>query len=1064
MAAWMPMPASAQEAGVFLPRPEQNQPVAVSADRAQHWQQGTYDVWLLEGHCQVSQGTTHVRGPQAVLWIDNADSNRPGQPSLIIAYFERNDGEPISLENIAPEVGTHPPADASATSIPFPPHTSGRIEAPDWFGRFVTGSRINLQLPLAGTEPAEKPPIVARGLARFAPPPAERVAIAAQPASHLDRAVQPAQFAPPTLPVPQTVPAPGPDVPSRANFRRVQIFGRSEGMGPNFESSSLNGETALVFSGGVNVVIQGLSVEGLPEAVGPLGDIDIETDRAVIWTRGIDPRNPNQLTQQNELPLEIYLEGNIVFRQGDRIVYADRMFYDVRRQLGIILNAEMLTPLPPLDGRQYQGLVRLRAGSLRQLDESRFVAQDAFVTTSRLEEPSYHFASQTITFQDNQRTAVDPITGMPIVDPFSGQSVVDHQQHAESQNNFLYVSGVPVFWWPTLATDLEKPSYFIDNVRIRNDSIFGFQTLFELDAFQLLGMEPTEGVEWDLNLDWLSKRGLGFGTGVEYHRDRFFSIMGPTDGRADLWFIDDGGIDNLGRDRRNVVPEEKFRGRAFWNHRQQLVGGLLDDWTVQAEVGWISDRNFLEQYYEREWDENKDQLTGVRLKRLFDNQSLSIEANGRLNDFFTQTQWLPRADHYLLGQPLLGDQLTWFAHSQAAYADIGIATKATNTTDWTLLPWEEDSAGLPVSGAGERLVTRQEIDYPLDLAPFKVVPYALGELAHWGEDIQGDAIERAYGQLGVRASMPFWAVDPTVRDPLFNLNGLAHKVVFDAEAFYADANQDFNEFPLYDELDDDSIEEFRRRLFFSPFGGNLAGVYAIPGPPSFINPKFDPRFYALRSGMQSWVTSPSTEIADDLSAVRLGMRHRLQTKRGPFGHERIVDWMTFDSNATWFPQDERDNFGQPLGLADYDFRWHLGDRFSILSDGAADFFGDGLRTASIGTLLTRPEHGNAYLGFRTIDGVVQANIITATLNYRMSAKWIGSASTMIDLGTPGNVSESFYFSRIGESLIATLGANYNESKDNVSVSFLVEPRFLPTLNVTRRTGIYIPPAGAYGLE
>ena len=88
------------------------------------------------------------------------------------------------------------------------------------------------------------------------------------------------------------------------------------------------------------------------------------------------------------------------------------------------------------------------------------------------------------------------------------------------------------------------------------------------------------------------------------------------------------------------------------------------------------------------------------------------------------------------------------------------------------------------------------------------------------------------------------------------------------------------QFPLYDELDDDSIEEFRRRLFFAPFGGGLAGVYYIPGAPSFIDPKFDPRFYALRSGLQGWVTSPSTEIADDLAAVRMGMRHRLQTKRG----------------------------------------------------------------------------------------------------------------------------------------------------------------------------------------
>jgi hypothetical protein len=886
----------------------------------------------------------------------------------------------------------------------------------------------------------------------------------------VDPAVQPAQFAPPALPYPQTVPVPEPLAPAtpqnRASFRRIRFFPRSGGLETNINiAPGPGGENILVLQGGVMIVIQGLSVEGLPEAFGPVGDVDIETDRAVVW--GLPGIDPTGATQQSDVPLELYMEGNIVFRQGDRTVYADRMFYDVRRQIGIIHNAELLTPVPEINGQHYEGLVRLRAGALRQLDRSRFVAQNGLVTTSRIEEPSYALTAETFTFVDNQRPGIDPITGMPIVDPTTGQPVIDHQMMVESQNNVLEVAGVPVFWWPTLATDLEKPSYYIDNIRIRNDSIFGTQVLLEVDAFQLFGLEPVQGVEWDLNLDYLSERGLGFGTGLEYARDSFFMLNGPTTGRADVWAINDDGLDNLGLGRRDITPEEDWRGRAFWNHRQHVVGGLLDDWTVQGEVGFISDRTFLEQYYESEWDENKDQLTGARLKRTFDNQAFSIEANAQVNDFFTQTQWLPRLDHYWLGQPLVDDQLTWFEHSSAAYADIGIATDPTSPQIipiWERLPWEDNAAGLPISGKGERFVTRQEIDWPIDMAPFKIVPFALGELAHWGEDIEGDDLQRAYVHTGLRASIPFWTADATVRDALFNLNGLAHKVVLDAEVSYADATRNLTQLPTYDELDDESIEEMRRRLFFSPFGSGLAGVYYIPGAPSLIDPKFDPRFYALRSGLQGWVTSPSTEIADDLTAVRMGMRHRLQTKRGAPGTERIIDWLTFDANATWFPMENRDNAGADVGLIDYDLRWHLGDRFSILSDGAADTFGDGLRTVSIGMLLSRPERGNAYLGFRTIGGPFEAHVLSATLNYRMSAKWIGSASASVDFGDSGNIGQSVAFSRIGESLIATIGGNVDESKDNVGVSFLVEPRFLPTLNVTRRTGITIPPVGAYGLE
>ena len=68
------------------------------------------------------------------------------------------------------------------------------------------------------------------------------------------------------------------------------------------------------------------------------------------------------------------------------------------------------------------------------------------------------------------------------------------------------------------------------------------------------------------------------------------------------------------------------------------------------------------------------------------------------------------------------------------------------------------------------------------------------------------------------------------------------------------------------------------------------------------------------------------------------MRQRWQTKRGLPGQERIIDWITLDIEGSLFPKHDRDNFGQMLGLVNYDFRWHVGDRFALLSDGFFDFF------------------------------------------------------------------------------------------------------------------------------
>ena len=56
------------------------------------------------------------------------------------------------------------------------------------------------------------------------------------------------------------------------------------------------------------------------------------------------------MVQGDDTPLELYLEGNIVFRQGDRVLFAQRMYYDVRRQVGVVLDAEMIGNVPTYDG------------------------------------------------------------------------------------------------------------------------------------------------------------------------------------------------------------------------------------------------------------------------------------------------------------------------------------------------------------------------------------------------------------------------------------------------------------------------------------------------------------------------------------------------------------------------------------------------------------------------------------------------------------------------------------------------------------------------------------------
>jgi hypothetical protein len=811
--------------------------------------------------------------------------------------------------------------------------------------------------------------------------------------------------------------------------RRIRMFPRSSVPWQLQWIPSDDGQERIaVINSGVNIII---------DQVAGFETVDISTDRIVIWTSAQDVRDfQGEAIQQGDTPWEFYLEGNVVFRQQDRVIYADRMYYNVRERYGVVLDGELLTPIPG-----YQGLVRLKAEVLRQVDPFRIEGFEGAVTTSRLGVPSYWLQSDSFTYESPAVSEVTP----GLADPLTGQPQTLASKRVTSRDNRVYLGQWPIFYWPFMSADLERPTLYLESLSVSSDRVFGTQVLTEWNLYQLLGWRNAPGgTRWTGSVDYLSDRGWALGTHFDYDRNSFFGHPGRTFGFVDAWGINDDGLDNLGLGRRALEPETDSRGRILGRHRQ-FTHGL----EITGELGWISDRNFLEQYYEQEWDEEKDQTTGVEIKRRNENHSISASADARINDFFTQTSGV-RGDHFWIAHPLLSDWLTWTQHNGIAHSHLQVAEPPLNPIELAVfdpLAWEVDREGL-------RAFTRQRLDLPLQWGGAKIVPYVLGEAAHWDQDLSGNERDRLLGQAGIRGSLPLVRLDPQVQSTLFNVNGLAHKVVFESELLVAEADTNLADLPLYDPLDDDAIEFFRRRFLFTTFGG-VAG--------DDVPLRFDERFYALRSGFQSAVAASSIEIADDLMLGRLAARQRWQTKRGMPGQQRVVDWITFDVEGFVYPKPDRDNFGQEIGLLSYDFRWHLGDRFSILSDAHADLFSDGLRTISLAAMVTRPGRARYLTGIRSIEGPISSAIWYGTTNIRLSPKWIFNYGSSYDFGDTGNIGQRGQIIRVGESFLVGLGFNYDHSRDNFGVRFSIEPRFLAG-PLSRVGGVPIPPVGAFGLE
>ncbi len=817
-------------------------------------------------------------------------------------------------------------------------------------------------------------------------------------------------------------------------------------------NDTFDGKSAWSVSNGFTLIVQGVNIANVVS-----NDVlELSADSAVVWTSVVDLERLDEI-DVDDLDFEIYLDGNVVFREGNNVVYAKRMYYDVKHRVGIIEEAEMIAEIPDMEGAFF----RLGAARIVQETPNTLRATDAWTSTSMMGKPTYRLQSNSVTAERRSRPLYDALTGNAVIDSKTGLQATEDKELVIAENNFVSIGNMPVFYWPWMAMDIRDRALYLKSLKFGHDGVLGYQVRTSWDLFQLLqANNRPEGVEWDLDLDYLSKRGFGHGSTFRYERDSLWNWDSRAVGLANYYGVYDKGKDNLGNGRQGISFGHKYRYRGIWKHRQELNCdwfncGLTDDcsiregWTFTGQIGKSSDRNFLPEFFEDEWNTSSNPETRFELKRTINNRSFGVDLAVRSDSFYTQSNWLPKLDHFWLGQSLFNSPFVWYEHTKVGFAQFKTADPPYDPVDKSLfryLDWElssDSTSNVPEFGgtttlSGDSLVfsTRHEIDAPFQLGAIKTTPYALGEYGFWGRAEGEKNVSRLYGRLGLRLNLPIWTINSDVESRTWYLNGLAHKMNFVVDASYSEANKNYDDLILFDQIDDWQVQDFRRRYSVTTFSGSgQSGLDAIPV-------RFDERYYAIRQGMLAGnVSSPATELVDDLQLVRIGWDNRWQTKRGPAGNRRVVDWITLNAGINLYPKNS-ENFGKASGLLDYESSWQIGDRLAVLSSGLYDFWGSGQKITRIGVQRKRPGLSSCYLGVDRLSGPIDSTYLNFGLTYRASEKWGIGFSNSFDLSEGYNIGQKLTVSRIGESFVVTVGASRNESKNNWGVNLSVEPVFL----------------------
>jgi hypothetical protein len=468
---------------------------------------GIYDVLAFEGDCQLRQGELQASGDRLTLWIERRGHNGMDLPGKIICQLDghaevnwdnerrlsdnrwmgrlfslhqvdfrvqrevkRHDIPNLDWSSVQPAQFTQSGGSNQVLAPPLlgsPPPPAGGLRGP---AAQVPGAATVASPAGAGELPqplGNSPQIPATpGAVQWSPGGGTRSSDLL-PSTGLvipEDGSQPYPAAGVTSIAPEVIPPFPPagqvalQVPtSQPNYgaKSIEFLPRGKGeLNFSFTPDPNSGESIGLIRGGFKLIVHDAQVAQGDGTQMDLGTVTLEADNAVVWVKNAGTTNGlGGFVSTPDRPIEMYLDGNIVFNQGKRVIYADRMYYNVSSEYGMVLSAEVLTPVP-----QYQGLLRLKADVLQQRDRQNFMAYGAAITSSRMGVPRYWLQANEVRLED-ERSDAD-------VSSFSSfDGTRDTNMRATSTNNFVYLGGAPIGYWPTFSTNLSEPSFYLTSLK-----------------------------------------------------------------------------------------------------------------------------------------------------------------------------------------------------------------------------------------------------------------------------------------------------------------------------------------------------------------------------------------------------------------------------------------------------------------------------------------------------------------------------------------------------------------------------------------------------------------------
>ena len=459
------------------------------------------------------------------------------------------------------------------------------------------------------------------------------------------------------------------------------------------------------------------------------GQRRVEADTVRLWL------TPPMQPQKSSKPIQrLYAMGAVRYSDRHQSLQADELYLNLLDDRGLAVGGVVARSQDP------RSKVRtiVRAPAVWQTGRDRVLARRASVTTCEFAKPHYELAGRNVRVAGSR--ARKPSPGKKAKEPS------DKYEHvvASSTHNVLRIARVPVLYWPYIAHDLKRPGFFISSLEAGSSSDLGRFVLSEWDLYDL-GFFGNDWSKLKLEVDYYASRGTAYGLDAEYKLPGAFGLI-------DTYYI----CDRKTADAGNRPVKGDDRGRVLWRHRQQLPHG----WRGDVEISYLSDANFLETYFEDEFDEGKEQETLVYLRKLSGYRGYTLLVQDRINSFQTVAERRPELAFHSTGAPLAKGKLSWTTDTSLAKLHLNEDERRHTRDPSPVVRFDSDN----------------QFSMPRPVGILKVDPFVGARVSTFSHTVnRGSSTTRQIATYGARATTNFFRTYQPHSDR-FAINGLRHVI------------------------------------------------------------------------------------------------------------------------------------------------------------------------------------------------------------------------------------------------------------------------------------------------